>query len=124
MGIGSFFPNFTRLVSGRAGIRICVQTLHLTASYTASQGWGFKMGCVPPLCPEEPIMGYRLELLRVTQTEQKVQVRAGMVAKQSLGSLPSAASSSAQVIRQVGVLRHSLIAANSHTACTHTGVMQ
>ena len=85
---------------------------------------GVQDGVCPPLCPEEPIRGYRLELLRVTQTEQKVQVRAGMVAKQSLGSLPSAACSSAQVIRQVGVLRHSLVAANSHTACTHTDVMQ
>lgn len=90
----------------------------MTASYTASQEWGFKMGCVPPLCPEEPIRGYRLELLRVTQTEQKVQVRAGVVAEQSLGSLPSTACSGAQVIRQVSSATVSLLPTHTLPAPT------
>lgn len=76
------------------------------------------MGCVPPLCPEEPIRGYQLELLRVTQTEQKVQVRAGVVAKQSLGSLPSAACSGAQVIRQVSSTTVSLLPTHTFPAPT------
>lgn len=87
-GMVSFFPKFTWLVSGRAWLELLSSRESALDYFLHCQGWGFKMGCVPPLCPEEPIRGYQLELLRVTQTEQKVQVRAGVVAKQSLETCP------------------------------------
>lgn len=43
-GRSSIFRTFTWLVSGRAGIRICLQNLHLPTSYAASQGWGLTSG--------------------------------------------------------------------------------
>lgn len=42
----SFFPKFTWLVSGRAWIRLCLENLHLTTSYTARDGgsrWGVSL---------------------------------------------------------------------------------
>lgn len=117
----SIFPKFTRLESGRAPIGLSLWNLHLTTSYTVSQGWGLTNG----VC--------RSSLFRGAQGPPALAVESDRQSRRWASELVCGRSVPGKLAHrcpprcrghQADVPSHSLSLLATHTAHTHTDVTQ